>query len=118
VDSLRSFVLRSSLMVLMFKRLPDLTHLFEGLRYKVEIKACRELADLLLVTVSAPIATLLPADEVLQLASAVSGRSGFVEVIDTNQAANIPDTLQDQVSKILQADHDSSGSNQKTGSNA
>ena len=117
VDSLRSFLLRSSMMVLMFTRLPDLTNLFEGLRYKVEIKKCRELADLPLVTVSAPIATLLPADDVLQLASAVSGRSGFVEVIDTNQAANIPDALQDQVSQILQADHHSSGSNQKTGSN-
>jgi hypothetical protein len=98
-------------MHLMFSRLPELATLFEGLRYKIEIRKCRELGDLPLVTVSAPIATILPSDQVLQLVSAVAGRPEFVEVIDTRQALNIPDPLQDQISQILAAGYQGSKPN-------
>ena len=108
VPSLRSFLLRSCLMRLMFSQLPELAGLFEGLRYRIEIRKCRELGDLPLVTISAPIATVLPPDDVLALASAVAGRPGFVEVIDTKQAAIIPDPLRDQVTQIIAADHEDS----------
>jgi hypothetical protein len=102
-ESVRSFILRASMIYLMFSRLPELPRLFEGLRYKVEIRKSPLLGELPLVTVSAPVATVRPTDDLLLLAASYSGRSGFVEVIDPQQAAHIPDPLQDQISKILEA---------------
>lgn len=102
VESLRSYVLRASLMHLIFARLPELTALFEGLRYHVEIRKSRELGDLPLVTVSAPIETVRPNDDLLLMAAGYTGRSGFAEVIDPQQALHIRDPFQDQVSRILE----------------
>jgi len=102
-ESVRSFVLRASLMALMFSRLPELTTLFEGLRFKVETRRSPQLVDLPLVTVSAPIRTVRPSDELVLLAAAYSGRSGFVEVVDTEQAAHISDPLRAQILEILEA---------------
>lgn len=102
-ESVSDFVLRASLMHLMFVRLPELTTLFAGLRYKVEVRKSPQLGDLPLVTVSAPVATVLPPDDLLLLAAAFSGRSGFVEVIDPEQAMSIPDPLEDQIAKIVEA---------------
>ena len=107
LESVSSFVLRASIMHLMFSHLPELTAIFDGLRYRVETRRSPELGDLPLVTVSAPIATVLPADDLLLLASSLAGRSGFVEVVDPHQAANIPDPLQDQITKILEAANES-----------
>jgi hypothetical protein len=102
-ESVRSFILRASIMHLMFSHLPELPRLFEGLRYKVDIRKSALLGELPLVTVSAPVATVRPTDDLLLFAASYSGRSGFVEVIDPQQAAHIPDPLQDQISKILEA---------------
>jgi hypothetical protein len=106
-ESVRDFVLRASLIHLMFARLPELTTLFAGLRYKVEVRKSPQLGDLPLVTVSAPVATVLPTDDLLLLAAAFSGRSGFVEVIDPSQAMSIPDPLQDQITKIVETANNS-----------
>lgn len=110
-ESMRSFILRASIMYLMFSRLPDLTTLFEGLRYKIDTRKSSQLGEVPLVTVSAPFATVRPADDLLLLAASYTGRSGFVEVIDFEQAAHIPDPLQDQISKILEAANESSAVN-------
>ncbi len=102
-ESSRSFVLRACLMHLMFAKLPELLTLFEGLRYRVEVGKSSQLGELPLITVSAPIATYRPSDDLLVRAAGFSGRTGFVEVIDPEQAANIVDPLRTQVQKILRA---------------
>ena len=107
-ESVRSFVLRASLMRLMFARLPELTTLFEGLRYRVEVRKSPQLGDLQLVTVSAPVETIRPSDELLSRAIDFSGRSGFVEVINPEQAAHISDPLQAEIQKILEGTSDTS----------
>jgi hypothetical protein len=107
-ESVRSFVLRASLMRLMFARLPDLTTLFEGLRYRVEVRKSPQLGDLPLVTISAPVVTIRPSDDLLSRAIDFSGRSGFVEVINPEQAAHISDPLQAEIQKILEGTNDAS----------
>jgi hypothetical protein len=102
-EGVRSFVLRACLMYLQFAKLPGLAALFEGLRYRVEIRKSPQLGDLPLVTVSAPIRTVRPADDLLLTATGLSGRTGFEEVIDDDQAAQIPDPLQAQILKVLDA---------------
>jgi hypothetical protein len=100
-EGVRSFVLRSCLMSLQFAKLPELKALFEGLRYRIEVRKSPQLGELPLVTVSAPIRTARPADELLLAATGLSGRTGFEEVIDDYQAAHIADPLQAQILKVL-----------------
>jgi hypothetical protein len=102
-EGVRSFVLRASLMHLLFLKLPELKTLLEGLRYKVEVRTSPELGELPLVTISAPVSTIRPADDVLTRAAGFAGRPGFVEVIDPEQAARILDPLQAEVKRILNA---------------
>jgi hypothetical protein len=59
------------------------------------------LGDLSLVTLSAPVATVRPADDLLMTAMGLSGRTGFEEVIGDDQAAHIADPLQAQILKVL-----------------
>ncbi len=100
-EGVRSFVLRACLMQLLFAKLPELGTLFEGLRYRVEIRKSPQLGDLSLVTVSAPVATIRPSDDLLMTAMGLSGRTGFVEVLGEYQAAHVVDPLQAQILKIL-----------------
>lgn len=102
-EGVRSFVLRACLMRLLFAKLPDLATLFEGLRYHVELRKSPQLGDLPLVTVSAAVRTVRPADDLLLTATGMSGRTGFEEVIDEDQAAHITDPLQADILKVLDA---------------
>src|SRR5215472_17531865 len=102
-EGVRSFVLRSCLMHLQFAKLPELKALFEGLRYRVEVRKSPQLGELPLVTVSAPIRTVRPADDLLLTATGLSGRTGFEEVIDDYQAAHIEDPLQAQILEVVGA---------------
>ncbi len=100
-EGVRSFVLRSCLMYLQFAKLPELKALFEGLRFRVEVRKSPQLGELPLVTVSAPIRTVRPADDLLLAATGLSGRTVFEEVIDDYQAAHIEDPLQAQILKLI-----------------
>jgi len=100
-EGVRSFVLRACLMQLLFAKVTELRPLFEGLRYRLEIRKSPQLGELPLVTLSAPVTTIRPADDLLMTATGLSGRTGFEEVIDEDQAAHIPDPLQAQLLKVL-----------------
>ena len=62
-----------------------------------------QLGDLPLVTLSAAVRTVRPADDLLMTATGLSGRTGFEEVIDDYQAAHIVDPLQAQILTALDA---------------
>jgi hypothetical protein len=102
-ESSRAFVLRAGLMYLMFVKLPGLTTLFEGLRYRIEFRKSAQLGELPIVTLSAPFATYRPSDDVLMRATGYAGRPGFVEVINPEEAANVADPMRTQVQKTLLA---------------
>ena len=100
-ESLRSFVLRACLMQLVFAKLPELTTLLEGLRFRAEIRKPNQLGELSLVTVSAAIPTVRPEDALLMQAAGLSGGTGFVEVVDLDRAMQLADPLHVQVQAIL-----------------
>jgi hypothetical protein len=100
-ESVRSFVARACLMSMLFAKSPTLGALFEGLRFPIEVRKIPQFGELPLVTISAPVATMRPSDEVLLMATGLSGRTVFQEVLDRDQAGRIPDRLQQQVSQIL-----------------
>jgi hypothetical protein len=101
-ESVRSFVLRAGIMHLLFAKNPTLATLFQGLRYQVEVRKSPQLGELPLVTVSAPLRTMRPPDEVLLMATSLSGRTVFEEVLDGTSGSRIRDPLQEQIAVILQ----------------
>jgi len=102
-ESVRAFVLRACIMNLLFSKQPALSSLFEGLRYGVEIRKSPQLGDLPLVTVSAPLRTMRPPDNLVSVATGVAGGNVFEEVLDLDGARQMPDPLGEQVYGILRA---------------
>jgi hypothetical protein len=102
-ESIKSFVLRACIMQLMFSKIPELTSLFEGMRYRVETRKSPQLGELPLVTISTVLPTLRPADDLLVIATGLSGRTAFDEVVDESAAANLHDPLQEQINTILRS---------------
>jgi hypothetical protein len=102
-EGVRSFVLRACLMDSLFAKLPEMKTLFDGLRYTFEVRKSPQLGELPLVTVSAPVKTMRPPDDLLMTATGLSGRPVFDEVLDEHQAARISDPLQAQILKVLDA---------------
>ena len=101
VESIKAFALRACLMHLLFAKLSDLGTVFEGLRYRVEVRKSPQLGELPLVTLSAPLSTVRPTDDLLIVATGLSGRTAFDEVLDESQAAQIADPFQQRILKVL-----------------
>ena len=102
-NHIAAFVLRACVMFLMFQKLPVLKALFDGLRYPVEIRKSPELGEVPLVTISAPFPSFRPSDEIVLLASGVSGGSAFEEVIDIDTIRQMSDPLRAQIQTILES---------------
>jgi hypothetical protein len=102
-ESVRAFVLRACIMNLLFSKQPALSNLFQGLRYRVEIRKSPQFSDLPLVTVSAPLRTMRPPDDLVLVATGVAGGNVFEEVLDLDTARHLSDPLGEQVRGILRA---------------
>jgi len=100
-EAVRSFVLRACILKLLLEQESQLTAVLEGLRYRIETRKLPDLGDLPLVTVSAPVATYRPADDLLLPATGLSGRAVFQEVLDLESANQIRDPVRERISAIL-----------------
>jgi len=101
-NHIAAFVVRACVLSLMFEKLPGLKDLWSGLRYRVEVRKSKELGDVPLVTVSAPFPSMRPSDEVVFMASGLSGQNSFEEIIDLDAVRQMPDPCWDQIQKLLQ----------------
>jgi len=102
-DAVRAFVLRACLMQLHLTRIPAIAELLAGLRYRVEFRRSPELGDLPLVTVSAPLTTVRPADNLVSVASGLAGGDTFAEVLDLASVQALKDPFREQVASILRS---------------
>jgi hypothetical protein len=102
-ESVRAFVLRACIMNLLFGKQPTLSALFEGLRYHVEVRKSSQLGELPMVTISAPLRSMRPPDDLVVVATGVAGGNVFEEVLDLDGARQMPDPLREQVYGILHA---------------
>jgi hypothetical protein len=103
-EAVHAFVLRACLLRLLFEKQSGLKTLLEGLRYKVEFRKLPELRDLPLVTVSAPVSTFRPSDDLVLSATGLSGRAVFQEVLDLESAARLRDPFQERIAAILRGE--------------
>jgi hypothetical protein len=100
--AVQAFVLHACLMHELFAKIPSLTDLLAGLRYKMEVRKSPQLGELPLVTVSAPFRTFRPADKLVAMASGLAGGASFSEVLDIESVRNLSDPLRDEISDLIQ----------------
>lgn len=102
-EAVRAFVLRACLMHLQLQKFPAIADLLAGLRYRVEVRHSPETGDLPLVTISAPFATIRPADNLVMMASGLAGGTSFAEVLDLATVKNLKDPLREQIANIFRS---------------
>lgn len=100
-EAVRSFVLHACVLGLMFQKYPALGDLLTALRYRVETRTVREFGDLPLLTISAPFATLRPADDLVVKAAGFAGGSTFAEVLDIEAIRQLRDPVRDEAARLL-----------------
>jgi hypothetical protein len=101
VEAVRAYVLRACLMHELFTKIPSLRDLLLALRYHVEVRKSAQLGDLPLVTISAPFKTFRPGDELVAMASGLTGGASFAEILDVNSVKELSDPLRDETLGIL-----------------
>ena len=100
-ESVREFVLAACLMKLTFSKFPALAGLFEGLRYHLEVRTSPHTGELPLVTVSAPFSSTRPADNLLLVATGLSGTTVFEEILDLDSVRRMQDPLREEIRGVL-----------------
>jgi hypothetical protein len=102
-DDVRAFVLRACVLHLQFTKFPALADLLGGLRYRVEVRHSQEMGELPLVTISAPLATVRPPDNLVTIASGLTGGTSFAEVLDIASVQNLQDPFRQEIAAILKS---------------
>lgn len=100
-EALRQFVISALVMQLLIKSQPSLVQLLAALRYQVDLKPLPGLGALPFVTITAPLTSFRPADELLLMATRFSGVPAFVELISPESIENFDDPLRTQLQQTL-----------------
>jgi hypothetical protein len=102
-DAVKAFVLRACILHLHFAKFPAIAELLAGLRYRVEVRHSPEMGDLPMVTISAPLATMRPPDNLVTMAAGFSGGESFTEVLDLRTVKDLQDPFRQEIGTILRS---------------
>lgn len=99
-EYLRQFVVNALVLQTILNRNPGLTKLFQDLRYELKAETIPEMKGLPLVTATSCLATFRPADDLILSATAFSGVSAFIELLDTESLRQPADPLQVRLEEL------------------
>ena len=100
-DYLRQFVVNSLVLLLVLRRNPGLGKLFQDLRYELKTETIPEFKGLPLVTITSCLTSFRPADDLIQAATAFSGISAFIELLDLDAVKSPKDGLKENLDALL-----------------
>jgi hypothetical protein len=100
-DYLRQFVVNSLVLLLMMRRNPGLAKLFQDLRYELKTETVPEFKGLPLVTITSCLTLFRTADDLIQAATAFSGISAFIELLDLDAVKSPTDGLKENLDALL-----------------
>ena len=101
VGPLRQFVVNALAIQVVLARTPGLAGLIGDLRYETQSESDPSFGKLKLLTLSAPIRSFRPADDLILAATGFSGVPSFIELIDENSLETMGDPLQQDLQEIL-----------------
>lgn len=100
-DDAREFVVNAIALRLVIEKMPGLVGLLSDLRYAVEFAPCDGLGELPLVSISAPLPSFRPDDELILSATRFSGVPAFIELIDVETLGALADPLRASIEQAL-----------------
>ena len=100
-EDVREFIIRTCLMRLMMQKYSGIANLFRALRWEVSTESSPELGDVPLTTLTAPLACMLPPDNLIIESTEMSGTSLFEEVVDVEAVSQLRDPLIQKVESIV-----------------
>jgi hypothetical protein len=100
-EDVREFVIRACLIRLMLGKFAGIANLFRSLRWEVGTETSPDLGGLPLTTLTAPLASILPPDNLIIESTEMSGTSIFEEVVDVDALAQVRDPLIQKVENIV-----------------
>jgi hypothetical protein len=100
-DYLRQFVVNSLVLLLVLRRNPGLGKLFQDLRYELKTETIGDFKGLPLVTITSCLTSFRPADDLIQAATAFSGISAFIELLDLDAVKSPRDGLKENLDALL-----------------
>ncbi len=102
-EDVREFVIRACLIRLMLEKYSGIASLFRSLRWEVSTETSPELGSLPLTTLTSPLASVLPPDNLILESTEMSGMSLFEEVVDVDVLSQVRDPLTQKVESIVAA---------------
>ena len=100
-NDVRHFLVNAMAFPVAVARTPGAAQLVEDLRYQIQFEAPQGLGKLSMMTVSPGIATFRPPDDLMLMATRFSGIAAFIELIDKDAVAELPDPFRAQVESLL-----------------
>ena len=102
-EEIQQFAIRCCVMRSMLNRYGGVVSLLQALRWDVRNESLPDIPGLPLATLSAPLRSVLPPENVVIESTELSGMALFEEVVDSECLSQIPDPLAQKVKGILQA---------------
>ncbi len=99
-DYLRQFVVNALVLQLVLSRDPGLARLFQDLRYELKTETLPELKGLPVVTITSCLTSFQPGDDLISAATAFSGVSAFIELIDLDSLRAPKDLLAEKLAAL------------------
>jgi hypothetical protein len=96
-------LLQSLAMAVLHDHRPGLARLFQDLRFPLQIRQLEGLGSLPVLTLSAPLETHLPEDEIIIQNTQLTGIPSFEEVIDMADIRNLSDPVREERIDIARA---------------
>jgi hypothetical protein len=104
VATMRQFVVNALAIQVVMGRTAGLNSLFNDLRYEIQPETDPAFGNLKLLTVSAPIRSFRPADDLIAAATGFSGVPSFIELIDETSVESLRDPLQRELQELLRSE--------------
>jgi hypothetical protein len=100
--AVRQFVVNALAFQVVLGRNPGISQILKDLRYDVSTQPLQGLEKLPMVSMSLPLPSFRPPDDLLLTAIRLSGVAGFIELIDPAAVQKIEDPLRAQVEALTQ----------------
>ncbi len=100
-EDVRQFLTSAIALDMILDRHPEIVQLLAELRYEIQVGTAPGFGNLPLVTVNACLPSFRPSDDLIRTATAFSGVSAFIELLDLDAISRIKDPMRDRIEAIL-----------------
>jgi hypothetical protein len=101
VEHIRQFVVNALVAQAAIAHATGLGALFGDLRYQLQTEYSPDLPKLPLTTITFELPSFRPPDDLIMAATSFLGIPAFIELVDTEAAANLPDPLKARLQEVV-----------------